>query len=79
MAQAAQCISLLLKQLKLLPVRHGAQGQNLDSHSSPTWSLCLRTPVNNVLQWSVLQWSDLLLVHMQQDIVVQAYNGHIDL
>ncbi len=70
MAQAAQGISLLLKQLKLLPVRHGAQGQSLDSHSSPTWSLCLRTPAKIVLQWSVLQWSDLLIVHMQQDLVV---------
>ncbi len=71
MAQAAQCISLLLKQLKLLPVCHGAQGQSLDSHSSPTWSLCLHTRVK-----SVLQWSNLLLVHMQQDIVVQACDGH---
>ncbi len=71
MAQATQGISLFLKQLKLLPVCHGAQGQSLDSHSSPTWPLCLHTPVK-----SVLQWNDLLLVHMQQNIVVHPGDIH---
>jgi len=66
MAQATQGISLLLKQLKLLPIRHGAQGQSLDSHSSSAWPFCLHTPVKRVLQSS-----DLL-----QDIVVQPGDGH---